>query len=355
MLVIPDTNVINGDLFLEGPLIRAIVAAETQTNVRLVIPEVVVDEMRGRVQRKLKETVEAANKVRRDYTRLRGPDSGGVELVIDAKNEQAILDRFEQLVQRLREEDRILPYPTVSPEELSKRSIGRQAPFLEKDRGMRDTLIWLTVKECMIAAQDEATEATLVTADKAFLDQSRSKLNERLVRELTNAKVAPDSVTVQPNLRKVVDTIIADYLSSVGWVTQVIDSGEIGGLLDSDDAVLLELTDWVYGNVEVFEDPRHGGISGFLFVDFDIIEEVRLESVERTLGLGGGEALVESKWAGEAAVQGYDNPYFGESLTVALEITLSSIVQADGEYLSVQSHQITDVTVKDFFSAELDF
>ena len=124
---------------------------------------------------------------------------------------------------------------------------------------MRDTLIWLTVKECVIASQDDETQATLVTGDNAFLDKSKSKLNESLVRELSDAKVTPGSVTVQPNLRKVIDTVIADYLSSVEWVTQVIESCEIGSFLDSDAAVLLELTDWVYGNGEVFEDSSSGG------------------------------------------------------------------------------------------------
>ena len=90
-------------------------------------------------------------------------------------------------------------------------------------------------------------------------------------------------------------------------------------------------------------------------MEFDTIEEIHLENVERTLGLGGGEALVETNWTGAVAVQGYDNPHFGRSLTVAIEFTVSSIVRDEGEYLAVQSHQITDVTVEDFSPAELDF
>ena len=53
MLVIPDTNVLFSDPFLEGPLIRTIVAAEIQAGIRLVIPEVVIDELRNHVEERL--------------------------------------------------------------------------------------------------------------------------------------------------------------------------------------------------------------------------------------------------------------------------------------------------------------
>ena len=115
MLVIPDTNVLFADPFLEGPLIRTILASESRTNLRLVIPEVVIDELRGHVEERLRKTVDAVNKSRRDYSWLSGSHPNTVKLAIGQRQRRTVLDRFDQLVQRLRNEGRILGYPKVTP------------------------------------------------------------------------------------------------------------------------------------------------------------------------------------------------------------------------------------------------
>ena len=354
LLIIPDTNVLYADPFLEGPLVRTILAAEGRTNVRLVIPETVVDELRGHVEEDLKQTVDDADKVRRDYARLGGVNPYSVNMMIDSDQRQVVLDRFERRVQQLAAEGRILGYPSVSPKELAQRSIAGRVPFQSRDRGLRDTLIWLTVKEYLIGAKDIETNVIFVTEDKVFLDTSNSKLNESLVRELVPAGISLDSIDVRPNFQSVIDAFISGNLSSVEWVTTAIEGGKIEDFAGTNEVVLLKVIDWVLHNPEVFEEP-HGPISGYLYVEFDVIEEVQLESIERTLDLGRGEVLVDSRWVCDAAVEGFDNPVFGDSLTVTLEVELSSIVVSKDDRLTVRSHEVTDVTAVDFSRSDEEY
>ena len=206
--------------------------------------------------------------------------------------------------------------------------------------------------ECLKNVTTAGGKVTLVTDDKAFWNKKRAALNESLAIELTDAGIPSESLLIQSKLEEVIDSLISNNLSSVEWVTTAIEGGRIEDFVADNDAILLKVTDWVIDDPGVFDDPYQGGIGGYLFVEFDVIEEVRLESIERTLDLGDGEVLVDSRWTCEAAVQGHDHPDFGESLTVTLQFTVSSIVESKKDRLSVRSHQVTDATVDDFIRTE---
>lgn len=340
MLVIPDTNVLFSDPFLEKPLIKTILAAESQTDIRLVVPEVVVDELRNHVEERLDATVKAADGVRRKYAGLRGVEPYSVDFMIDADQRQGVLDRFEQRIQQLDNEGRILKYPSTSPKELAQRSIRVQLPFRDNDRGVRDTLIWLTAKECAIKDVGSGARVTLVSNDGAFWDKEKKKMQEGLMAELVDAGLPPDSIVVRPALQDVVDTFVSGKLPPIEWLSVAIQGGQIDDFTTSSDSVLLKATDWIHENPEILEV---GGT--YLFVEFDIVEEVVLHSIEQAIDIGGGEALVESNWTCDVAAEGYDNPHFGDNLRIALEFKLSSIVRIDGNCPSVQSHEVTDVEV----------
>ena len=345
----PDTNVLFSDPFLEKPLIKTILAAESQTDIRLVIPEVVVDELRNHVEERLDETVKAADGVRRKYAGLRGVEQYSVDFMIDADQRQAVLDRFEQRMQQLDYEGRILKYPSTSPKELAQRSIKVQLPFRDNDRGVRDTLIWLTAKECAIRGVGSGERVTLVSNDGAFWDKEKKKMQEGLTVELKGSGIPLDSIAVMPALQDVVDTFVSGKLPPIEWLRVAIQGGQVEDFTTSSDSVLLKVTDWIHENPEILE------VAGtYPFVEFDVVEEVVLHSIERSIDIGGGEALVESNWTCDVAAVGYANPHFGEYLRIALEYKLSSIVRIDGDCLSVQSHEVTDMEVVDVIEARLE-
>ena len=285
-----------------------------------MIPEVVVDELRNHVEERLDATVKATDKVRRQYAELSGLEAYSVDLMIDAAQRQTVLDRFERRIQQLDKEGRILTYPSPSSKDLAERSIKGQLPFLNKDRGMRDTLIWLTAKECAIRGGGSGTKIILVSDDGAFWDKDRKKMREGLTADLKDAAIPPDTIAVRPALQDVIDIFVSGTLPPAEWVTVAIQGGQIDDVTTSSDLVLLKATDWIYDNPEILEV---GG--AYTFVEFDIVEEVVLHSIEQALDIGLGEALVKSKWTCDVAAEGYDNPHFGEKLRIALEFNLSSL------------------------------
>ena len=328
---------------MEGPQVKTILAAESQADIQLVIPEVVVDELRHDVEERLERAVKDAAKVRRDYARLSALSPFAVDLHISSDQVQKVLDRFDLRFGQFASEGRILKYPTASPEELARRSIRAQAPFQGKDRGMRDTLIWLTIKECAAKGATTNPKIALVTEDGVFLNEDKTKLNESLTRELKEAGILPDSIAVWPTLQELIDTLISSQLHDAKWVEVAIESGQIADFTSSDDTVLLKATDWIIENLHILE------VGGYEYVEFDIVEEVSLEQVAQTLVLGSDEVLVESEWKCDIAAEGFDNRYFGESVRVTLGFKLSSIVDVSDDHGSVMSHEVTDMNVLEFF------
>ena len=348
LLVIPDTNALYSDPFLEGVQVKTILVAESHTDIRLVIPELVIDELRNHVEERLRATIKDADKVRRDYATLSGLDPYSVGIMISSDQRKAVLDRFDRRIQQLVEEGRILSYPTPSPKELAHRSIKVKAPFQGKDRGMRDTLVWLTAKGRAVQGAGIGSKIALVAEDKAFWDKDKRKLAEGLEGELKDAGVPLDTITLHHNLQDVIRTFVSGKLPHVEWVRVAIEGGRVDDFTACSDTVLLEVTDWIVNNPDILE------VGGYLFVDFDIIGEVTLCSVEQVLDLGNGEILVDSKWICNVAAEGYDNPHFGHNLSVELEFDLSSIIKVDNDLLTVSAHEVADIEVVGFTSGGIN-
>ena len=342
MLVLPDTNILFSDPFLEGAQVRTILAAENYTDLQLVIPRVIVDELRNHVEERLKKIVDDQDKVRREYAKLSGFHPYYLNFMIDAHKKQAVLDRFERRLQQLEKEGRILCYPSTSPKELTYRSIKMKAPFQENDKGMRDTLIWLTAKERVAQGKPTGTTIILVAKDKAFWDKDKKNLNEGLVEELKDASLPLDSITISNDFQEIVRTHIYGKLPQVEWVEVAIKGGKVADFTDSSETVQLEVADWILKNDAILD------VGGYIFVDFDVVQEVFLANIEGAFDLGNNEVLVNSRWTCDVAAQGFENYHFGNSMLLTLELELSSIIKTNEDCLSVKSHEVIDMEVITF-------
>ena len=211
MLVVPDSNIMYSDPFFESVAITTILKAEDTTSLKLVVPSVVVDELRNHVEEKADTAIDAVNKSHSQIDSLVGHNRY-TDGCVTSHQKQDILARFEERIKQFVKEDRILCYPSISPKELADRSIRYQLPFLssgESDRGMRDTLIWLTLKERLKrTVAGTVPKILFVTNDeKAFLDERGHKLHESLVSELENEGIPRGSVTIKRKLNDVIEFI----------------------------------------------------------------------------------------------------------------------------------------------------
>ena len=343
-LVIPDTNILYSDPFLEKPLVKTIIAAEERAGLKLVIPAVVIDELRNKVVERLEKATSDGNKVGREFANLSGRTEHEIKFYVNNMEQQAVLDRFEQRVKELAQEGRILDYPVTSPKQLAQRSIRRKLPFQGNDRGMRDTLIWLTVKEHLPKDNDESTNVIFVTNDeRAFLEKNTNKLHDTLKKELESESIHLDSIIVHRDLNEVIGKFISGKLSNADYVEAAIKGSRINDFTDQDDTVTLLAQDWMYGHNDVFDEPYT--ITQHHYREFEGLEGARYEDVDETFDLGCGLVTVNTAWTGEANVTGVIVDYLEEGLHASVRFTVSSIVERNGDKLAVQSHEIIDVEV----------
>ena len=217
MLVVPDTNALYQDRFFEKQRITTIIGKEKDAHIRLMVPEVVVDELRGQVEKQLNNLENTERKLCQEFASISGQKHlCNVHITLEQK--QAVLDRFNQRVKQFREEGRILAYPSISPRELADRSIRNRPPFQssgrgnqKSDRGMRDTLIWLTLKEHLKRTDDIVPQILFATEDTAFVGEKENKntLHESLASELENEGFPRDSVIIRHKLQDVITEFIS--------------------------------------------------------------------------------------------------------------------------------------------------
>ena len=169
LFVVPDSNTLYSDLFLEHPPVTTILSAETTADVRLLLPVVVVDELRNHLEERLDKLTEEARKHQRDLARLAGEQGNSIHFEVTLEVRRSIMGRFDGRMEQFVKEERVLPYPKIPPKELALRSIQTQRPFSDKDRGMRDTFIWLCIKDHLNAIKGTSSTVVLVTKDEAFL------------------------------------------------------------------------------------------------------------------------------------------------------------------------------------------
>lgn len=214
MLVVPDSNIMYPDLFFESDAITTILNAEEVEGIKFMIPEVVIDELRNHVEERADEAIGDVNKSHSQIDSLVGHNRY-TDGCIASHQKQDILDRFEERVNQFLEEGRILAYPSISPKELADRSIQDRRPFQssgkgnqKSDRGMRDTLIWLTLKEHLKRTDDTVPQILFATQDTVFVAEE-NRLHESLVYELKNEGFSQESVTIRRNLNDVIIEFIS--------------------------------------------------------------------------------------------------------------------------------------------------
>ena len=346
LLVIPDTNALYSDLFLEGPRIKTILAAEAMTGLRLMIPKIVAEELRNKVEERLQQTIKDVDKVRVELETLLAVSPFEIELNVDTEQRDAVTDRFEARIVELSEQGRLLDYPEASLAQLAGRSISQQRPFLPKDRGMRDTIIWLTVTQYLAEHSAESPQVILVTKDGGFLDDKKVELHESLLKELRCAGIPEGSVIVRKDLNSVITEFITSKLSKADWVQISLVNNPDKYFFDRRDSVDISATEWLYDNAEIFEETSRFLTTPYLYTEFDVLEDVSLDGIQSAFQISDELVVVNSKWTGEAAIQGFIGRGYYDALNAQVGFVVTSLIEVQDRVLQTQSHEVIDLYVE---------
>ena len=352
LVIVPDSNNLYTDPFLERPRIMTILAAESKGNMRLAVPAIVLDELQNQVQDRLNSVVSDVDKARRKLAELHGLygyDSYGIDLSVTSEQRDAVIDRFNQRREDLNAEERILSYPSISNEDLSRRSIQSRSPFDSNDRGLRDTLIWFSIVEFVLQQAPETNlQILFVSDDAAFWNDSKQELHNDLKEDLRLKGLSEDSVIIRKNLNEVTSDFIVSKLSNSDWAKVAIEGGQVPDFTNESDAISILAYDWLVTNAEIFEGDAYTP-SDYLWMEFDVIENICRLSVESTLEIGDDYVVVSSTWKGDAAVQGIvattEDMALEDSLTSEVVFGVTSILKSQNGELTVQSHEVNDVSI----------
>lgn len=349
MLIVPDTEALFHDKLLKDWRIQAILANEPDTGLRLSVPEVVWDELRGQIQRRAEEINRAISKLFNKHSDARGLFGSVETFLITDERLGNTLDDFDKRREEFNVAGRTLGYPNVSPEELSRRSIERRRPFTEGDRGMRDTLIWLAVMEYLRGQPTNSDpKVLLITENKDFLNGDKDGLHEDLVEDLLKESIPATSVIVRLSLGTVISEFVQDKLAKVEWVKAEIDKGSVLDFTEDDDTLGIVVNDWFWGNAESVEHSSFWS-GDYLYFDYDIVDHLELTDVQTPLLVEDSVFIVTSTWRGvilgNGIIADLGDMTFHDSLRVEVKIQVTSVIEDEKGKLLAKAHGIGDVKV----------
>jgi hypothetical protein len=192
-----------------------LLAADKYPHITVVVPDVVVHELARQEAQRLKssrsEGAKALGAARAAFARagLSFPDTPTV-----AQIRAAPLDSRHDIAQRMRAllsgaGIAIAPIPASDHATLLAWSLDEHPPFDSTDRGYRDALIWLTVRD-IAATHPDGTSVIFACADNDFTEKGSHNSGDRvlcqeLVADLTH--VTPNTVTTVESLHAAISML----------------------------------------------------------------------------------------------------------------------------------------------------
>ena len=177
MKIVLDTTVFGQGFHSRSADVRLLKNFLERTRAELCVPAIVIDEAANLVRKSLEEVNAKLGAVRR----LTGDDERYEKLELENA-----LDLYRKSLDSLLRDmhARILPYPSVSHDELAKRALIANKPFVAGGRGYRDALIWFSILEL---AEDETLEICFVSDNTHDWCQSKNdlQLHGDLLKDLT--------------------------------------------------------------------------------------------------------------------------------------------------------------------------
>lgn len=156
-----DANIIRSDFLFRSTEYHGLFDYLNKTKSQIVLPKVVLLEIEELHRQELEKRVSEINRnVKNLNLALPSAKAKIPAITIDINNENEAYIDFVKSFLKIQDSD-ILPIDNSLLPEVLDRATKKVKPFSEKDRGFRDTLIWLTIKEFVI--RNNAKQISFIT------------------------------------------------------------------------------------------------------------------------------------------------------------------------------------------------
>ena len=325
MKIVIDSNIFIADFGFNSPNWKVLSEYATEfENVRICIPQVVLDEVSYHYKSRIDEINATISKVKKS---LRTIGEGNINFtLIDDKE-------YVQLFKKNIVCD-ILPYPTNMLEELIQRTIKRIKPAKPDGKDVRDTLIWLQIKE--LANDDDNKEVIFVTDNKAdFCANDPKSLSNDLIQESAGLNIKIYS-SLKCVVEEYITPLLKDYSSPELTLSKLYD--EIAGFdfadIVCDDISNYDIADYIESNY---------GYSGCRGLDNICNDENNIESYTITPMLD-AKVVVNLSIKGSCVATPYIIGYYDDTIhmdEINIEYVISMAIEIkDGENSNITIEEI---------------
>ncbi len=202
MKVVLDTTVLGHGFNSRSADVRLLKSFLERTPAELCVPAIVVEEAVNLVRK----SIEEANVKLAAARRLTGNDKAYSKL--EVRTALATYSKsLDALLKNLNA--RVLPYPRVGHEELLRRALVPNKPFVSSGRGYRDALIWFSVLEL---AQSCNQEIAFISKNTNDFCQGKDELHSDLLADLTSKGIGTSRVRFFASLGDFVQQCAIDTL-----------------------------------------------------------------------------------------------------------------------------------------------
>lgn len=352
MMIVLDTTETFADLRMDGANYTFLRSFVSRNPVKLVVPQIVVEETVNHFRESLTAHLEEARNAIRSVTRL-APDAP-VSISGDMSLEAECNKYREHLKNRLLLADQA-SYKDVEVASLVQRALSRRRPFDSGGKvGFRDAVLWETVLQ---VAKSQPNEIVLVTQNKKDFGE-HGRLHDHLRADLVAKGLSNVPVTVCEGLNRFINEHVKPNLEKLDGVQKQIDEGEFPAF---DAATFfaewrMAIVDELRGHVEKIDLDRLTHRSAYTFRHphledtADTLDTFQVADVWRVtedqLGIGIDYHLSgQIGCVRESSIGPYDEPY-DEEFVDAVEFVLLMTVVIDETSGEVVSWELNDMETK---------
>ena len=280
--IVLDTSVLYDDYKLGRAPLRELLNIAKLCSAHVILPKVVFDEQVNHFKWEYQNSV---SKIKNAIKKLRE-----LPLVDNVDSSTPVISgSYEEFLQHTAQEHdiQIADYPSVSHEDVLKRTLKKRKPFGDKDKGYKDTLIWETILELL---SNRCERVVFIVANHTdFAGLPAGSLHSDLIKDLGDHGFTDGSVALKLSIKEA-----SNYLREVGGLNaaslieliaeQIKDSVDFDDLLTEHSNDIVECIETDSGDILIGEGADE---PSFLWN----VEEAEIE-IETTEVVENGEVVV---------------------------------------------------------------
>lgn len=229
MKVVLDANIIIADFWLETTNFKLLFESASKGDIKIYIPQVVLDEVVNKYNKRLeesKEKIESELKAFNNVSRLNNNNS-----ITKSILNKSVTEYKNHLQKLIRENNiEIIVYPKTEHKFIAHKAINKFKPFNSNEKGYRDCLIWENIKELLTESENAISQPELVFISSNYKDFATKEyeLHPDLISELENEDYDSKSIIVYPSLSEFNDKQLRLFFAQSKSFEKKLKQKELG-------------------------------------------------------------------------------------------------------------------------------